>query len=218
MKTLCLLVSGTTLTDNQSTPSGTLGRARSRDSADPPDLLSFPTKAFGTLGSPGSRPSSLPQFGTLPYARSHSPFSPPMPVVPRSGYVTIPRRPRVPSWTASLSPVLVSPEDGVEPVYDNLGPRTTLNGSSVLSLNKMDLTPTAYKMRPLPAAPVYEPINELRTSWARSTPDYGDEREMLITSPHISVAVTKKTPPNPPPKPKKKKSLFDDEGEDGTEV
>lgn len=139
--------------------------------------------------------------------------------MPRSGYVTIPRRPRIPSWTASLSPVLVSPEDGVEPVYDNLGPRTTINGSSVLSLNKMDLTPVAYKTRPLPAAPVYEPINELRTSWARSTPDYGDEREMLITgSPHVSVAVTKKTPPNPPPKPKKKKSLFDDEGEDGTEV
>lgn len=204
---------------------GTLGRSRGQDSADPPDLLAFPGKgssggtALGTLGSPSSRPAGLAQFGTLPYARSHSPFSPPAPVVPRAGYVTIPRRPRVPSWTASLSPVLVSPDESYcEPVYDNLGPRTTVNGSSVLSLNKMDLTPTAYKNRPLPLTP-YEPISERRQSWSRSTPEGGDEREMLIAaSPHASVAPAKKTPPNPPPKPKKKKSVYEDEGEDGTEV
>lgn len=152
----------------------------------PPDLLSFPGKS--NQGSPvdnvpylattdRARPQKLlnspqysGQFGTLPYSRSHSPFSPPLTVVPRqSGYVTIPRRPRAPSWSSPLSPVLVSPEEPFkeEPMYDNLGPRTTADGSSVLSLNKCDTSiPPAYKNRPLPQTPsdpkrFYEPINEL---------------------------------------------------------
>lgn len=155
----------------------------------PPDLLSFPGKSnqgspvdnipylATTDRSPYPRPQKLlnspqysGQFGTLPYSRSHSPFSPPLSVVPRqSGYVTIPRRPRVPSWSNSLSPVVVSPDEPfiAEPIYDNLGRRTTADGSSVVSLNKCDTSiPVSYKNRPLPQTPsdpkkYYEPISEL---------------------------------------------------------
>lgn len=126
--------------------------------------------------SPYPRPQKLlnspqyaGQFGTLPYSRSHSPFSPPLSIVPRqSGYVTIPRKPRVPSWSSPLSPVYIDSEEPIksEPIYDNLGPRTTADGSSVISLNKCDgNAPVLYKNRPLPQTPLdnkrfYEPINE----------------------------------------------------------
>lgn len=154
----------------------------------PPDLLSFPAKNHqnpSTDGVPFVTPSDRPQyprpqkllnspqyagqFGTLPYSRSHSPFSPPFSIVPRqSGYVTIPRKPRVPSWSSPLSPVLIDSGEAVksEPIYDNLGPRTTADGSSGISLNKCDGNlPVTYKNRPLPQTPsdgkrYYEPINE----------------------------------------------------------
>lgn len=124
----------------------------------PPDLLSFPRGGGGGgQSSPASSiVSTIPSFqsplhspiysGTLPYNRSQSPFNS-RPALPPSGYVTIPRRPRVPSWAGSAAastptgghPALDDPL-GVgricEPVYDNLGPRTTADGSSVLSLTK----------------------------------------------------------------------------------
>lgn len=118
--------------------------------------------------------------------RSQSPFTPApiiYPVVMKQGYVTIPRKPRTPSWTPSLSsnltdfpptsPTAQMSPDLVEPVYDNLGLRTTASGNSVLNLNKLGSASAAaaaaavaanqYSMkdRPLPATPRgYETIPE----------------------------------------------------------
>lgn len=169
-----------------------------------PDLLAFPPRAgqdspAGSststapdstrlpLQSPVMLPPHLAGFGTLPYARSHSPFSPGMsapvmgscgslPIVTsRQGYVTIPRRPRAPSWAAPPRPG--DPLLKVEPIYDNLGPRTTADGSSVLSLNKtgeggtLTRTPNRGNIRSLPSTPqpniiqplpqYYAPIEEV---------------------------------------------------------
>nr|CAI5838110.1 unnamed protein product [Callosobruchus analis] len=116
------------------------------------------------------------QYRTLPYSRSHSPFVAPgqialaQPRVPRhgKGYVTMPRRPRQQSW--SSEPPLLS--DLGEPLYDNLGKRTTATGAiSTQSLDKLDngkvlaaSTPRANRMLPLsPAATPggCDPIQEL---------------------------------------------------------
>ena len=151
----------------------------------PPDLLTFPSR--GNQVSPaGSTASTAPDStrlpaqhgpqspihspvyhphpgmsGTLPYSRSASPFSPV--VLPRQGYVTIPRRPRVPSWSSAPTPTPMGgdPLFKFEPVYDNLGPRTTADGSSVLSLNKSlsadpaNQIPASIRSRPLPPTPSY---------------------------------------------------------------
>jgi len=129
-----------------------------RKGTHPPDLLAFPRGGHSSPAG-GSVASSLFQSplhspvypsGTLPYNRSQSPFNS-RPAYPASGYVTIPRRPRAASssWatvgSGASTPcggAAVGLEDplGVgrlcEPVYDNLGPRTTADGSSVLSLTK----------------------------------------------------------------------------------
>jgi hypothetical protein len=150
----------------------------------PPDLLSFPSPAY-QVSPAGSTASTAPDSthlpaqhgpqspvhspiyhghpgisGTLPYSRSHSPFSPV--VLPRQGYVTIPRRPRVPSWSSAPTPTpMGDPAFRFEPVYDNLGPRTTADGSSVLSLNKSTTSDPASQAsssvrgRPLPPTPNY---------------------------------------------------------------
>ncbi|XP_061505169.1 uncharacterized protein LOC1273631 [Anopheles gambiae] len=130
-------------------------------------------------------------------ARSNSPFTPAPLIYPplalkHQGYVTIPRKQRTPSWTPSMSSAVTaellpagsaghsgatSPTSPIdlslgEPVYDNLGLRTTASGNSTLKLNKTGLrgtplgstaagtaltsTPMAkYSMkdRPLPATP-----------------------------------------------------------------
>lgn len=152
-----------------------------------------------------------------------------------------------------------------EPVYDNLGPRTTADGSSVLSLTKAvadsavhrptpqysqtlphktklyggvhpkynnpaivdpDRMPSPVKMtspmvvhNALP--PNYSPLVEMdtrnRSSWAPSrvsTPETG-----VLKPPVSQTSIKRKVPPKPPPKPKIKGGpLFEDEGEDGTEV
>lgn len=172
-----------------------------------------------------------------------------------------------------------------------MGPRTTADGSSVLSLNKTGLEtspvraakPVPFQPSPLPA--YYAPIDELdpipspapvranghhhprpvvspasnkfsppeknrRGSWSRISPESGtlgrqqsnrsDEDTLLmpgtlkrpssiasVTSSTSTTPLTNgsagvrtvKVPPKPPPKPKKKVGpLFEDEGEDGTEV
>jgi hypothetical protein len=195
----------------------------------PPDLLSFPARA-SQVSPAGSTASTAPDStrlpaqhgpqspihspvyvqhpgmsGTLPYSRSQSPFSPV--VLPRQGYVTIPRRPRVPSWSSAPTP---TPEQGdllfkFEPVYDNLGPRTTVDGSSVLSLNKSPSAdhanqqqPSSIRGRPLPPAPnyhnvalpaYYAPIEELEgqqsPALTRATP--GTRGSMRRSTPNISV-------------------------------
>ncbi|XP_063992572.1 amphoterin-induced protein 2 [Diachasmimorpha longicaudata] len=218
----------------------------------PPDLLAFsggrgssPTSQSSTAqetprhgnqyGSPssGQYPAS---FKTLPHNRSGSgSYSSPIPVLPRHGYVTIPRRPRAPSWSSGppTSPVGIL-DGGVEPVYDNLGRRTTADGSSVISLNKSPEPGASMRMRPLPMTPT-----NLYNSIQRSTPnilagspldrsapegaaewstkmDEGDSRASDNAS-----TLGRKIPPRPPPKPKKKSAngpLYEDEGEDGTEV
>ncbi|XP_052124309.1 uncharacterized protein LOC113202139 isoform X3 [Frankliniella occidentalis] len=287
----------------------------------PPDLLAFPSRSASVSGGPHSPAStaSTALCGTLPYSRSQSPFSPPLsqPLVqPRSGYVTIPRRPRVPSWSSPTpTPCL---DDQIllklEPVYDNMGPRTTADGSSVLSLNKTGLDspvrapaprPAPFQPQPSPLPAYYAPIEELdpitspamrpnghgqtnghhygvgrqttaspspsiasskftsptaekngrRGSWSRISPEstgtlgrpsagsrLGEEDSLLmpgtvkrptsiasissansttpLTNGSAGAAIVRtKVPPKPPPKPKKKVGpLFEDEGEDGTEV
>lgn len=265
-----------------------------RKGTHPPDLLSFP-RGGGHSSPAGSIVSAIPSFqsplhspiysGTLPYNRSQSPFNcrsgqP----APASGYVTIPRRPRAPSWASSAAASTptghLDDPLGVgrlcEPVYDNLGPRTTADGSSVLSLTKAVAADCAAavhrptpqysqtlphktklygggavhprsnigsnpertlaaaaprspdkKMPPTAAAvhnalpPNYSPLVEMdttrnRSSWAPSrvgTPETG------VLKPASQTGVKRKVPPKPPPKPKIKGGpLFEDEGEDGTEV
>lgn len=167
----------------------------------PPDLLSFPPRAAQispAASSASTVPDTtrLPQqlnpispihspiygmttnqnlFRTLPYSRSQSPFTAPITpnsvVTPRQGYVTIPRRPRVPSWSSTASTQILPSSEAQEPLYDNLGLRTTADGSSVLSLNKAGLETQFSPMRnrPLPATPTvfqsphpvfYAPIEE----------------------------------------------------------
>ena len=83
-----------------------------------------------------------------------------LPVGPRPGYVTLPRRPRprMPSWASSPpmsasspGPASLPPEEPQQPLYDTIGPRVTADGSSTsaLSLNKIaGLTPNATGLSP----------------------------------------------------------------------
>lgn len=238
-----------------------------------------------------------PSYETLPYSRTQSPFSPTSltPVIQhRQGYVTIPRRPRVPSWSSAPTPTIEEALTKAEPVYDNLGPRTTADGSSVLSLTrKVAESSPGMRTRPLPPAPLYSshtlphksklnhvylaireneepqfrpvaqngtptgtenrgvirplplqfspssetpPVHDKkRASWAtRQVPETGTLKKTTSSdlsptkstaTPAQSTATTngtptrsQKVPPKPPPKPKKNGPLFEDEGEDGTEV
>lgn len=134
--------------------------------------MAGPQSGFRTLQHPKNRNLAI-------INRNNSPFQPApviyAPVVMKQGYVTIPRKPRTPSWAPSIASTIVdfptnsppsamSPELAIEPVYDNLGLRTTASGHSVLSLNKLNGNAAAkYNMkdRPLPATPLlYEPIHE----------------------------------------------------------
>lgn len=158
----------------------------------PPDLLSFPARG-AQISPAASSASTVPDttrlppqlnpvspihspiygmtnqnlFRTLPYSRSQSPFMAPLtpPVVtPRQGYVTIPRRPRVPSWSSTASTQILPSSEAQEPLYDNLGLRTTADGSSVLSLNKagLDAQFSPMRNRPLPATPqVFQPPHQV---------------------------------------------------------
>ncbi|KAF4533056.1 hypothetical protein B566_EDAN002619 [Ephemera danica] len=236
-----------------------------------PDSSRLPSQH---LGSPISHlPHSNSGFGTLPHNRSQSPFTYPsmmgscgsLPIVTsRQGYVTIPRRPRAPSWAAPPRPG--DPLLKAEPIYDNLGPRTTADGSSILSLNKtgdgtLPRTPNRTHVRPLPSTPTsplpmyYDPIEEVpspapirhnknppkpRTSPTKKIVVI-PTKKMLEAPPIRSSPIPTsqdggrktpvKIPPKVPPKPKKKPingengglekgaaTLYEDDGEDGTEV
>ncbi|XP_055594339.1 uncharacterized protein LOC129737535 isoform X2 [Uranotaenia lowii] len=120
--------------------------------------------------------------------RSNSPFTPAPLIYPqvvmKQGYMTIPRKPRTPSWTPSITSTATTTEllpptsptstgelpATSEPVYDNLGVRTTASGNSTLKLNKAAKLAAAasgsgstagsganstysMKNRPLPATP-----------------------------------------------------------------
>lgn len=232
----------------------------------PTTLYAAPNSGFRTLQHPKVARNMAAQH------RANSPFTPApvlyAPVIMKQGYVTIPRKPRTPSWAPSLSSTLTdfpptSPtstmsSELVEPVYDNLGLRTTASGNSVLNLNKMNgtngsaaaaavaaaaaINKYSMKDRPLPATPrSYDPIQETKTSQPPSldAASITDDTHMLYAktqprNPSIISSGTMekvaKIPPRPPPKPKKKRTngtvgtggstsqLFEDEGEDGTEV
>ncbi|XP_023024859.1 leucine-rich repeat, immunoglobulin-like domain-containing kekkon 5 protein [Leptinotarsa decemlineata] len=237
----------------------------------PPDLLHFParmtqvspagssasTVADTTRLPPHHGPQSplhspmydqLSLYRTLPHLRSHSPFVGPPTRIPRQGYVTIPRRPRQQSW--SSEPPSMS-EYTAEPLYDNLGIRTTADGgTSTLSLNKIDnpaSTPRSNRIFPLNSSncdpiaentesPPSQPVasqtlprnlnSKLTPSKFQWTMDNAEalrspeKRNSTASLPADSAKPTK-IPPRPPPKPKKRMStgpLFEDEGEDGTEV
>ncbi|XP_029036672.1 uncharacterized protein LOC114872988 isoform X2 [Osmia bicornis bicornis] len=234
----------------------------------PPDLLAF---SGGRGASPTSQASTAPDntrlpsqhatpnsaaygspsnqypaaFKTLPHNRSVTPYgitsSTIAPVMPRHGYVTIPRRPRAPSWSSGPP---TSPTDGLEPVYDNLGLRTTADGSSVLSLNKSPEPLSSIRNRPLPGTPsshygtiqrstpnilTSSPLDraapEGAAEWPSKIADESTDSNHVLnqSQPQQSSSNTlgRKVPPRPPPKPKKKSTngpLYEDEGEDGTEV
>lgn len=180
--------------------------------------------------------------------RSNSPFTPApimyTPVVMKQGYVTIPRKPRTPSWTPSLSstmtdfpptsPTLTMSSELAEPVYDNLGLRTTASGVGKPAQSPGN--PYSMKDRPLPATPAnIREITSIDEVIATSMPNVDDKDALYLSSrgPTIVKGTADKAvkvPPRPPPKPKKKKlpingngngstsQLFEDEGEDGTEV
>lgn len=212
----------------------------------PPDLLPFPPRA-AQVSPAGSNASTVvidsrlpphhgPQsplhspiydqlslYKTLPYSRSHSPFVQgiAVPRIPRqgAGYVTIPRRPRQ-SW--SSEPPLTSEPIG-EPLYDNLGLRTTSTGSSVLSLNKVAIepasTPRSNRMFPLSPTTI-DPIAEshelsgssVMQSDSSKLPHYSQpqnlnstgkqQRQSPVTTPTDSSIgqVLSKPQPNPRPK------------------
>ncbi|TGZ31990.1 uncharacterized protein Kek5 [Temnothorax longispinosus] len=218
------------------------------------------TTTAPSYGSPTSGQYHPAAFKTLPHSRSVTPYglgpssssSSMAPVLPRHGYVTIPRRPRAPSWSSGPP---TSPNDVLEPVYDNLGLRTTADGSSMLSLNKSpEPAPSSMRGRPLPSTPGgshYGTIqrstpNILAGALDRAAPEGAAEWPLkladesvngghpLLTQPQQqhqqqqqqqaanSNTLGRKVPPRPPPKPKKKSAngptLYEDEGEDGTEV
>ncbi|CAB3367906.1 Hypothetical predicted protein [Cloeon dipterum] len=207
-----------------------------------PDNSRLPSQLLPPGGLILQPPPHLTGFGTLPYARSQSPFSvhPMMGScgsLPILGGATAIRRPPYPHGA-----------------HDNLGRRTTVDGSSNASLNTSGVaTPTRGQMRPLPATPTstlpkyYAPIEEIEpspTPVRRPPPDGDDqhgaggatlspasEEAPLLTpdapvSPAEPASVKKKVPPKVPPKPAKRvaaaanEPLFEDaeEGEDGTEV
>lgn len=195
--------------------------ARLDGRAYPPDLLSFPARA-PQISPAASNASTVPDttrlppqlnpvspihspiygvnhnlFRTLPYSRSQSPFTAPItpPVVtPRQGYVTIPRRPRIPSWSSTASTQILPSSEAQEPLYDNLGLRTTADGSSVLSLNKAGLDNPLSPMRgrPLPATPTtvyqnphqvfYAPIEEQEPAPSPIPQHYGTNPRNSVIS------------------------------------
>lgn len=203
------------------------------------------TPAASSYGSPsGQYPAA---FKTLPHNRSITPYglasssSSIAPILPRHGYVTIPRRPRAPSWSSGPP---MSPTECLEPVYDNLGLRTTADGSSVLSLNKSPEPTSSVRVRALPGTSISHygtmqhstPNIFTNSPLDRAAPEGAAEwpikltHENSIDSNHLLLAqqqqaasntLGRKVPPKPPPKPKKRSAngpLYEDEGEDGTEV
>lgn len=185
--------------------------------------------------------------------RSNSPFTPAPLIYPhvvmKQGYVTIPRKPRTPSWSPSINSTATTAEllpptsptstgelpAATEPVYDNLGLRTTASGNSTLKLNKSkpgSSSTYSMKNRPLPATPGGQTAmpatathNNSSGSNYESIPEVGGQSATTTISPSATIAGLEsiygrttvgagtgttsrsKVPPRPPPKPKKKPSL-----------
>lgn len=125
-----------------------------------------------------------------------------------------------------------------EPLYDNLGVRTTATGSSMQNINRVGeglSTPKGNRTFPLSPTQI-DPIVENETAmtlpritavqralsptWTRNNQQETSRRDSTVSLPTPDGRI-KKVPPAPPPKPNKRAStrpLFEDEGEDGTEV
>lgn len=139
-------------------------------------------------------------------------------VVMKQGYVTIPRKPRTPSWSPSMNSTATTAEllpptspnstgelpAAAEPVYDNLGLRTTASGNSTLKLNKAlkaggpnnnNNSSSTYSMknRPLPATPggqtaaAVAALNSSTGSNYESIPEVGSGQSALAKTPTISA-------------------------------
>lgn len=219
-----------------------------------PGLLA--TASGGGSGASGQVPAGFrtlqhPKTGrTIAIAaqRSNSPFTAAPLIYPqvvmKQGYVTIPRKPRTPSWTPSMnstattaellpptSPTSVNSDlpAATEPVYDNLGLRTTASGNSTLKLNKaakagaggQSSSTYSMKNRPLPATPGGQTAssaaaNTSSTSNYESIPEVGGAGQSAATLAGLEAIYGRttagagssrsKVPPRPPPKPKKKPS------------
>lgn len=142
-------------------------------------LGASPFQRSGTLPLPHHHPhhprsvscdhtnaNPLPHLYMPPVVHHHHHH--PNQVQARPGYVTLPRRPRQ-SWSVpreTPSPHLVRFDR--EPIYDGIGPRTSVDGSSRLSLNKTPSTPNGNHHNgtvrtPLPSSTsFYAPIKEVQ--------------------------------------------------------
>lgn len=213
-----------------------------------------------TIPSSGFRTLQHPKTGrtlTVATSRSNSPFIPapilyPQPMF-KQGYVTIPRKQRTGSWAPSIasdyqtspnsppSAATTTTTELCEPVYDNLGLRTTASGNSSLNLNKI---PGSMKNGTLPS-PGANLKYSMKDRPLPATP-LSMNGSLRGESLYSSATLEKKVPPRPPPKPKKKPILdsnspdgmiisqqiivpiqhritsngrhIEEEGEDGTEV
>uniref|UniRef100_A0A6A7FYE6 Leucine-rich repeat-containing protein 24 n=1 Tax=Hirondellea gigas TaxID=1518452 RepID=A0A6A7FYE6_9CRUS len=122
-----------------------------------PTQLSYQSLAYPPLGQEWrfsyAHPADYNSGEPADYARSPVAYSTPQ--HQRPGYVTLPRRPRTPSWSGvptAKSHIVANPllSPSVPPreiIYDTLGPRTTADGTSTT-----DLT------RPGSRAALYEPL------------------------------------------------------------
>ncbi|GBP87873.1 Leucine-rich repeat, immunoglobulin-like domain and transmembrane domain-containing protein 2 [Eumeta japonica] len=144
-----------------------IDRLTQEHQAYPPDLLTFPLRGTAQVSPAASgtssgqeRPKSnhtdsplkTPEYGyeiinsgLLSRFQNTTEGSIPL-LNSRSGYVTLPRRPRVPSWlpeNSNIYPQVFSSINGVIPYYDNIGTKFFGHGVNYYNLNKseMDLGP-----------------------------------------------------------------------------
>lgn len=149
--------------------------------------------------SPFQRTGTLPHnytMGTLPHhPRSVSCDHSAQANQARPGYVTLPRRPRS-SWAgvrdgpARDTPSPVS--SFRDPIYDGVGPRTSADGSSKLSLNRsMDHTPRAIPNGRVPingtSLPPYIPPIDESPEIKSSKPVRVSHAEEVILFFHVEI-------------------------------
>lgn len=184
---------------------------------DYPDLLHLPRRPGRSSPAGSSTGSTQPDQTRL--VPGPQPRLAPAPARGlRPGYVTLPRRQRTPSWgsTASRGPVTT------EPVYDTLGPRTTADGSSRLSLSAAGhetlppyYVPVESGERPAPRGParshnasadLIEPLREEPEEWDEAALPPLPPLPPLRDPPAIH-GLPRARKPTPPvlPKPKSKK-------------
>jgi len=108
----------------------------------PAHLVSPPAHHHHHHPSPFARTGTLPHnytMGTLPHHPRSVSCDHTAPAARQPGYVTLPRRPRS-SWAGVGGPPRDTPSPSSssfrDPIYDGVGPRTSADGSSSLTLNR----------------------------------------------------------------------------------